>query len=100
QLRQGPPVLLAENAPDRRTGAVPTEIIVPGGAFLMGTTTEPWALDNERPAHEMWVDEFAIDTFPVTNVEYFSFLDAGGYQDRRWWSAAGWDYRCRHDIEA
>ena len=29
----------------------PAEVLVPGGPFTMGTSTEPWALDNERPAH-------------------------------------------------
>src|SRR6516162_6399485 len=30
---------------------LPSEVLVPGGPFTMGTSTEPWALDNERPAH-------------------------------------------------
>lgn len=64
----------------------------------MGTTTDPWALDNERPAHAVWIDPFAIDTFPVTNADFARFLDAGGYQQPRWWSTAGWEYRSRHDI--
>ena len=33
----------------------------------MGTSTEPWALDNERPAHPVDVPAFWIDTSPVTN---------------------------------
>ena len=28
------------------------EVLVPGGEFVMGTDTDPWALDNERPAHD------------------------------------------------
>ena len=31
----------------------PAEVLVPGGPFTMGTSTEPWALDNERPAHQV-----------------------------------------------
>ena len=27
------------------------EVLVPAGPFTMGTSTDPWALDNERPAH-------------------------------------------------
>ena len=55
----------------------------------MGTSTEPWALDNERPAHPVHVDAFVIDTAPVTNGDYPAFVDAGGYDDPRWWTAAG-----------
>ena len=29
----------------------PATVLIPGGLFTMGTSTEPWALDNERPAH-------------------------------------------------
>lgn len=100
QLRQGDPVLPSEEPPPRQAGPVPDEVIVPGGAFVMGTTIDPWALDNERPAHEVWVEAFAIDTFPVTNAQFAAFIDAGGYRDSRWWSAAGWDYRNRHGITA
>ncbi len=50
QLRTGPAVLSAAPAP---AAALPVsgEIIVPAGEFTMGTSTDPWALDNERPAH-------------------------------------------------
>ncbi|MEU6641596.1 ergothioneine biosynthesis protein EgtB [Saccharomonospora sp. NPDC046836] len=100
QLRHGEPVLRADPPPPRRIGAVTPEVVVPAGTFVMGTSVEPWALDNERPAHEVHVDGFAIDTFPVTNGQYQAFLDAGGYAERRWWSAAGWAYRHEHDITA
>lgn len=51
QLRSGPAVLSAPEPPEP-TGSVtfPAEVLVPGGAFTMGTSTEPWALDNERPS--------------------------------------------------
>src|SRR5690606_25973675 len=50
QLRAGEPVLTAPPAPPARV-PVSGEVIVPGGEFLMGTSADPWALDNERPAH-------------------------------------------------
>ncbi|HEX9999037.1 MAG TPA: ergothioneine biosynthesis protein EgtB [Actinoplanes sp.] len=92
QLRSGAPVLAAPTPP-----AVPTpvtgEVLVAGGPFTMGTSTEPWALDNERPAHQVHVPAFHIDRTAVTNTQYAAFIDAGGYDDARWWSAAGWDHR-------
>jgi iron(II)-dependent oxidoreductase len=66
----------------------------------MGTSAEPWALDNERPAHEVSVEAFFIDTTPVTCGAYTEFLDSGGYQDPRWWSERGWAYRSEHGIDA
>ena len=92
QLREGEPVLHASAPPPRRTGPVPAEVVIPGGPFLMGTSAEPWALDNERPAHRVHVEPFGIDTFPVTNGAYIDFVESGGYAARRWWSDEGWDF--------
>ncbi|MFZ4986906.1 MAG: SUMF1/EgtB/PvdO family nonheme iron enzyme [Blastocatellia bacterium] len=50
-------------------------------------------IDRERPAHPVELPAFQIGVFPVTNREYAKFLDAGGYQDERWWdtpAALGW----------
>jgi iron(II)-dependent oxidoreductase len=94
QLRSGAPVLDAPPPPRPPSGQrLAAEIVVPAGPFTMGTSTEPWALDNERPAHQVRVDAFAIDTVPVTNGAYQRFIAAGGYDDRRWWSEAGWAHR-------
>jgi gamma-glutamyl hercynylcysteine S-oxide synthase len=92
QLRVGPPVLTADPPPPART-AVTGEVLVPGGPFTMGTSIEPWALDNERPAHEVDVPAFFIDRSPVTNGQYLTFIRAGGYDEPRWWSAEGWRHR-------
>ncbi|MEV4734013.1 ergothioneine biosynthesis protein EgtB [Saccharopolyspora sp. NPDC049426] len=99
QLRDGPPALTAE-PPPRSSDALPAEVFVPAGAFTMGTSTEAWALDNERPAHEVHVDAFHLDTTPVTNAEFARFIEAGGYRDPRWWSEAGQRYRHKASLEA
>ncbi|OZM72394.1 sulfatase-modifying factor 1 [Amycolatopsis antarctica] len=100
QLRTGEAVLHAPDPPARRTGPLPAEVVVPGGSFLMGTSAEPWALDNERPAHPVHVGTFAIDTFPVTNAEFAAFADSGGYRQERWWTAEGWAHVQRHGLIA
>lgn len=95
QLRKGSPVLHAAPPPPGRPLPV-REVLVPGGEFTMGTSVEPWALDNERPAHAVHIDPFVIDTAPVTNGAYAEFIAAGGYEDERWWSEVGW----RHRVDA
>ncbi|PXY22391.1 ergothioneine biosynthesis protein EgtB [Prauserella muralis] len=100
QLRQGDPALHAPEPPPRRAGDVAPEVLVPGGPFVMGTSVEPWALDNERPAHAVHVDAFVIDTFPVTNGQYARFVESGGYESPRWWSEPGWTYVREHGITA
>jgi iron(II)-dependent oxidoreductase len=79
---------------------LPADVLVPGGPFTMGTSTEPWALDNERPAHAVEVPSFYLDTTPVTNASYTEFIAAGGYADPRWWTPAGWEHRQRAGLVA
>jgi iron(II)-dependent oxidoreductase len=76
------------------------ETAVPGGPFVMGTDTHPFAYDNERPAHVVDLEPFRIDTFPVTNRQYLAFVEAGGYDDPRLWSEAGWGHRCAEQLAA
>lgn len=92
QLRAGTPVLDAPPPPPS-AGPVTGEAFIPGGPFTMGTSTEAWALDNERPAHRVDVPSYYIDRAPVTNGEYEAFIAGGGYDDPRWWSDEGWRHR-------
>ncbi|MBW3609957.1 MAG: ergothioneine biosynthesis protein EgtB [Actinobacteria bacterium] len=78
----------------QRTWVAPgEEVLVDGGPFLMGTDTHAWAYDNERPAHVVDLAPFRIDVLPTTNSQYLEFVEAGGYQQRQWWSDAGWAWR-------
>jgi iron(II)-dependent oxidoreductase len=63
-------------------------------------STDPWAYDNERPAHEVDLPSFQIDRAPVTNAEYAAFVAAGGYGDRELWSSEGWAWRAVEDAVA
>ena len=93
QLRGGPRTLPADAPlPSGRHVAPHDDVLVPGGPSVTGTSTDPWALDNERPAHEVQLPSFRLDRFPVTCAMYAAFLDAGGYDDRRLWTDRGWDH--------
>ncbi|MCR8573414.1 ergothioneine biosynthesis protein EgtB [Streptomyces sp. Isolate_219] len=100
QLRTGPAVLTAPEPPPASDDILPAEVLVPGGPFTMGTSAEPWALDNERPAHRRLVPAFLIDTTPVSNGAYQRFIEAGGYEEPRWWAAAGWAQVQEHKLRA
>jgi iron(II)-dependent oxidoreductase len=99
QLRAGPPVLAAPPPPP---AVVPIagEILVPGGPFTMGTSVEPWVLDNERPAHEVDVPAFLLDAAPVTNAAYARFIADGGYQRPELWTPEGWAHRVEAGLVA
>ncbi|MFY1682430.1 ergothioneine biosynthesis protein EgtB [Micromonospora sp. WMMD730] len=99
QLRSGPAALDAPPPPEPRARGA-AEVLVPAGPFTMGTSTDPWALDNERPAHTVDLPAYVIDAAPVTNGAYREFLADGGYDDPRWWSAAGWRHRTEAGLSA
>jgi gamma-glutamyl hercynylcysteine S-oxide synthase len=95
QLRRGDPVLPATDAMPAPPALITSaEVVVPAGPFAMGTSTDSWALDNERPEHRVDVASYAIDTVPVSNAAYRAFVEAGGYDDERLWAPAGWRWRC------
>ncbi len=75
------------------------EVFVDAGPFVMGTDLEPWAYDNERPAHEVDLDAFWIDTAPVTNADFAAFVADGGYDRRVWWTDGGWAWRSESALE-
>jgi formylglycine-generating enzyme required for sulfatase activity len=49
---------------------------IPAGEFLMGAAD---AEDDERPVHRVYVSEFFIGRFPVTDDEYARFVRATGH---------------------
>ncbi|MFJ8630339.1 ergothioneine biosynthesis protein EgtB [Streptomyces sp. NPDC093568] len=100
QLRKGPQALTAPDPDPAPLFTGPSEVLVPGGPFTMGTSTEPWALDNERPAHRREVPAFYLDTTPVTNAAYQAFIADGGYDTERWWTPEGWAHIRKHSIHA
>ena len=102
-LRSGAPLLDRGAAlPPGRAGVAGTSVLVPAGEFVLGVdaATEPFSLDNERPAHVVDVPAFRIGRVPVTNGEWRGFIDDGGYREPRWWSAEGWAHRQQAGLTA
>ncbi len=100
QLRDGSPILGA-GTPLPAGRSLPHDgVLVPAGEFVLGVDAadEPSSLDNERPAHVVDLPAFRIGRVPVTNGEYRRFVGAGGYDEPRWWSAAGWAHRVAADL--
>lgn len=92
---------LVDPAPAPQPGSVPGsgEVLVPAGPFEMGTSTDAWAYDNERPAHIIELDDFCIDASPVTNEDYERFIAGGGYDDPAVWTEKGWKWRQEEGLE-
>lgn len=78
---------------------------IEGGLFWLGYNEEvqgpkskvqspsnyAFAFDNEKPSHQTFLHDFAIDRAPVSNGDFLEFMRAGGYQNFRWWFSEGWE---------
>ena len=87
-----PPGASGHGHPPRTTPLVIDDVLIPGGDIEIGTSREPWAYDNERPAHRVAIDPFRLDRHPVTNREYAAFIETGGYREPHLWNPAGWTW--------
>jgi ergothioneine biosynthesis protein EgtB len=61
------------------------------GEPLAGMRAFPFAFDNEKPQHKVFLEDFLIDRALVSNGDYLEFMKDGGYQNFRWWHSAGWE---------
>ena len=66
-------------------------VTIPASKFEIGNNAIE-AMDNEKPAHLIYLDTYEIDRYPVTCKQYGEFMAAGGYQNRKWWSDRGWQW--------
>lgn len=62
------------------------------GIYEIGFSGTGFCFDNELGRHKVYVDDFRIAEYPVTNGEYLEFIEAGGYTDFRFWHADGWNW--------
>jgi formylglycine-generating enzyme required for sulfatase activity len=61
----------------------PPALTIAGGVYRIGS--DEGLFKDEAPVHEVTLAPFAIGQFPITNAEWRLFLEAGGYEDKRWW---------------
>jgi ergothioneine biosynthesis protein EgtB len=76
---------------------------IEGGLFWLGYTnqspkskvqslsSQDFAFDNEKPAHQVFLQDYALDRAPVSNGDFLEFIRDGGYQNFRWWFSEGWE---------
>jgi len=68
---------------------------IEGGLMLLGyrnrLNSQEFAFDNEKPEHEVFIRDFAIDKAPVSNGDFLEFIREGGYNNFRWWFSEGWE---------
>jgi ergothioneine biosynthesis protein EgtB len=73
---------------------------VPAGRVRLGVPDghREWVWDNERPAAELDVAAFELQTLPVSHRDVLSFVEDGGYEAQALWGAEGWAWRTRRGL--
>ena len=53
-------------------------VLIPAGEFQMGSNDDE---DDEKPVHTVYLDDFYMDKYEVTNALYKKFIDSTGYKE-------------------
>ncbi len=64
---------------------------VSGGIYKMGYPGTEFSYDIEKPQHEVYLNDYKIDIYPITNRQYLEFIDDGGYSNYELWLSDGWE---------
>ena len=81
-------------APAREQAAT-AELQLPAQRFRIGSAGAGFAFDNELRSHDVMLEAAGIDAQPVSWARFLPFVEAGGYEQRQWWSDAGWQWLAR-----
>ncbi len=73
---------------------------IKANVFEIGHEGAAFCYDNELGRHKVFIDDFEINNFLVTNAEYIEFIESGGYKDFNLWLDEGWAWVNNHNINA
>jgi ergothioneine biosynthesis protein EgtB len=69
---------------------------IEGGLFSIGyepsrPRSYEFAFDNEKPRHQIFLQDFSLDKGLVSNGDFLEFINDDGYQNFHWWFSEGWE---------
>ena len=67
-------------------------IKIEAGIYEIGYQGTDFCYDNELGVHKVYVADFEINNFLVTNGHYIDFIEKGGYTDFNLWLDEGWSW--------
>ena len=62
-----------------------------GGIVEIGHDGADFSFDNETPRHRCFLEPYELASRLVTNAEFLSFIEHGGYSEPSFWLSEGWD---------
>jgi len=80
-----------KNQPPKPVDIQRNGVKIDGGLYEMGYSGNDYCYDIEQPEHKVYLNDYEIENFPVTNGDYLEFMNDGGYDDFSFWLSDGWD---------
>lgn len=101
------PLLPAIEMPivEHRPQSLSSPVSIREGIYTVGhqgnaQSAGPFCFDNELGAHKVYLNDTTLAGNLVTNGEYLAFIEAGGYQNFRYWFSDGWAWVKTNGIQA
>ena len=75
-------------------------IKINGGNFIQGRNDwdSKLVFDNECPSFQQKINTFYVSKFLITNNDYLQFIQDNGYNNKKYWSINGWEWKEKNNI--
>ena len=90
--------LLAEQYRPTRKNEIPKQesvekksVHIKGGLYTMGYNGKGYCYDIELPEHKVYLNDYKIDAYPITNQQFMEFIKDRGYENYKYWLSDGWE---------
>ncbi len=75
-IKEHSPAPVADRRTDETSPKYSDMVFVQGGTFVMGSNES----DDEKPIHKVYVNDYSMDKYEVTNAQFCQFLNEKGNQ--------------------
>ena len=72
----------------------PPMVCVEAGKFTRGSMEN----ENEQPIRQIYLDEYMIGKYPVTNEKFKAFMSDDGYKEQEYWTPEGWEWLKKENV--
>lgn len=73
---------------------------IDAGIYDIGFEGEGFHFDNEKGRHQVFLHDFQISKSLVTNGDFLEFMEAGGYENFKYWLDEGWSWVNENEVKS
>ncbi len=84
---------LCDETPSNRLIAITAGTVTQGRSLPKEQASKTYGWDNEYGQQVTKVAEFKASEYLVSNKEFLTFVEDGGYHNEAWWTEEGWQWQ-------